>query len=96
MSRLGDSLTISLVLAAAIPGLALSQGFSVNEHGSCVMGRGGTGVARPCRDGSSQLFNPSGIAGMQGWTVSGGLTLIAAAGGFVEGSRAGDTRGGPG
>lgn len=84
MSRLGDSLTISLVLAAAIPGLALSQGFSVNEHGSCVMGRGGTGVARPCRDGSSQLFNPSGIAGMQGWTVSGGLTLIAAAGGFVD------------
>lgn len=84
MLRLGGSLTISLVLAAAIPGAVLSQGFSVNEHGSCVMGRAGTGVALPCADGSAQLFNPAGIAGMRGWTVSGGLTLIVAGGGFTD------------
>ncbi len=84
MIRLGSSLTLCLVLAAAIPGAGLAQGFSVNEHGSCVMARGGTGVALPCGDGSTQLFNPSGIAGMRGWTISGGLTLIAAGGGFVD------------
>jgi long-chain fatty acid transport protein len=48
------------------------------------MARGGTGVALPCGDGSTQLFNPAGIAGMRGWTVSGGLTLIAAGGGFTD------------
>jgi long-chain fatty acid transport protein len=75
-------LTIALLLTAIISETAVAQGFSVNEHGSCVMGRGGTGVALPCNDASSILFNPAGIAGTMGWTVSAGVTAISAGGGF--------------
>ncbi len=47
------------------------------------MGRAGTGVASPCEDGSAVFYNPAGIAGMRGWTVSGGLTVISAYGDFT-------------
>ena len=77
-------LTIALLLTATISATAVAQGFSVNEHGSCVMGRAGTGVALPCNDASSILFNPAGIAGTVGWTVSAGVTAIAAGGGFTS------------
>jgi len=84
MSRSLGVLTIALLLTAAVSETAVAQGFSVNEHGSCVMGRGGTGVALPCNDASSILFNPAGIAGTLGWTVSAGVTAIAAGGGFTS------------
>ncbi len=61
-----------------------AQGFQVNEHGSCVVGRAGTGVAKSCNDGSAIWFNPAGIAGTSGWTISLGATLIAASGGFTD------------
>jgi len=77
-------LATALLLAVAVPGAVIAQGFSVNEHGSCVMGRGGTGVALPCDDGSTVLFNPSGFAGTTGWTLSGGVTLIKAMGSFTD------------
>jgi long-chain fatty acid transport protein len=82
MSRSLGVLTIALLLTATVSEPAVAQGFSVNEHGSCVMGRGGTGVALPCNDASSILFNPAGIAGTIGWTVSAGATVIAAGGQF--------------
>ena len=59
-------LIIALLLTATVSETAVAQGFSVNEHGSCVMGRAGTGVALPCNDASSILFNPAGIAGTLG------------------------------
>lgn len=74
----------ALVLTVVLPGTLVAQGFSVNEHGSCAMARGGTGVALPCNDGSTILFNPSGIAGTTGWTLSGGVTLISAMGSFTD------------
>ena len=67
----------------ALPGTVLAQGFQVNEHGTCVMGRAGTGVASPCSDGSSIYYNPAGITGVPGWTVSAGVTVIAASGNFT-------------
>jgi long-chain fatty acid transport protein len=48
------------------------------------MARGGTGVASPCSDASTILFNPSGIAGTTGWTVSVGATPIQAMGSFTD------------
>lgn len=77
-------------IAAAALALALSagglqaQGFSVNEHGSCQMARGGTGTASPCDDGSAILFNPAALAGTDGTTVSGGSMLLIATGDFTE------------
>jgi long-chain fatty acid transport protein len=71
------------VALAAIPGTAVAQGFQVNEHGTCVMGRAGAGVASPCDDASSIYYNPAGLAGSQGWTISAGVTAIYAIGNFT-------------
>ncbi len=71
-------------LTVATPSDTAAQGFGVYEHGTCVMGRAGTAVALPCLDGSTIFFNPSGlVAGDPGWTVTAGLTVIAAGGGFT-------------
>jgi long-chain fatty acid transport protein len=81
--------TSTLLCALAI-GLAISarpagaQGFQVNEHGSCVMGRGGAGVALPCPDGSGMFYNPAGLLTRAGWTISAGVTFIDAYGGFTD------------
>jgi len=77
---------VLVAVVAATLGLARSaaaQGFQVNEHGSCVMGRGGAGVAAPCADGSGMFYNPAGLFARKGWTISGGVTGINANGGFT-------------
>jgi long-chain fatty acid transport protein len=48
-----------LVAALAAPRPLVAQGFSVNEHSTCAMGRAGTGAAMPCPDGSAMAFNPA-------------------------------------
>jgi long-chain fatty acid transport protein len=75
---------MALGLAAFAPRPAAAQGFQVNEHGTCVMGRGGAGVAKPCADGSAMFYNPAGLFGRMGWTISAGVTLIDANGGFTD------------
>ena len=84
MQRTFVTLTLGGALLFALSGSAAAQGFSVNEHGTCSMARGGTGVALACADGSTINFNPSGIAGMTGMTFSAGATVIAAAGSFTD------------
>ena len=42
-----------------VPSTLPAQGFSVNEHSTCAMGRAGTAVASPCADGSAIFFNPA-------------------------------------
>jgi long-chain fatty acid transport protein len=77
--------SLGLVMAAALAAAdAAGQGFALNEHGTCAMGRGGAGVAAPCGDGSALFLSPAGLAGMDGWTVSGGVTLVAASGSFTD------------
>ncbi len=71
-------------LMMAVPVAAAAQGFSVNEHGTCAMARGGTGVASPCPDGSTINFNPSGIAGITGGVIGAGVTVIQAKGSFTD------------
>jgi long-chain fatty acid transport protein len=75
---------VGLVALAGLPSQATAQGFSVNEHGSCAMGRAGTGVATPCNDGSSIFMNPAGLTQVtKGQTqISVGTTLIRPSGGF--------------
>ncbi len=84
MQRTLLRLVASAAVVVAMPGALQGQGFQVNEHGTCVMARAGTGVASACRDGSAIYFNPAGIAGMSGITVSGGATLIIAQGTFTD------------
>jgi long-chain fatty acid transport protein len=79
---------IPAVLVTAVlvmPRPAEAQGFSVNEHGSCAMGRGGTGAASPCKDGSAIFFNPAGLILPKGkGVVSNGATFIAPKGNFTN------------
>jgi long-chain fatty acid transport protein len=72
---------------AALLGVPVSlqaQGYSVNEHGTCTMARGGTATASPCADGSAMFYNPAGLAGLgKGHgVISAGGTGILATGGF--------------
>ena len=60
-----------------------AQGFGIFEQGTCASGRAGTAVANPCGDGSSIYFNPAGLAGISGWTFSGGVTNIIQVGDFT-------------
>jgi long-chain fatty acid transport protein len=74
---------LALACLLAAPGVAHGQGFGIYEHGTCTMGRAGAAVAEPCDDGSAMFFNPAGLAGMEGVTVSAGGTLISAFGDFT-------------
>lgn len=47
------------------------------------MGRAGAAVAETCGDGSAIYFNPAGLVGEPGWTVSGGATAILVGGNFT-------------
>lgn len=84
MKRFRATLAAGLV-SAFVPAVGHAQGFGLYEHGSCTMGRAGAAVAKPCPDGSAIMFNPAGLTALGGgWVASGGLTLIAATGGFQD------------
>ena len=75
---------VGLAAAACLfPSTTTAQGFGVYEQGACVMGRAGTGVAKPCADGSSIFFNPANIADTPDVLSLGG-TLIAPRGTFTN------------
>jgi long-chain fatty acid transport protein len=75
-----------LVALTGVPGSLAAQGFSVNEHSTCAMGRAGTGAADPCPDGSAIFMNPAGVASaVKGrWTISAGGVAIAPSGSFTN------------
>lgn len=78
--------TAVAIALAATGSAAFAQGFAVNEHGTCAMSRGGTGVAKPCADGSAMFFNPAGLVAHPGFTLSVGVVDIAAHGNFTADS----------
>jgi long-chain fatty acid transport protein len=86
MRRFQVWITAAVLTAVLVmPRSAEAQGFSVNEHGSCSMGRGGTGVASPCADGSAIFLNPAGLQLAKGKGVfSAGATLISPTGDFTN------------
>lgn len=51
------------------------QGFSVYEHSACTAGRGGAGVASPCKDGSAIHYNPAGLVNSGGSGSIGGSLI---------------------
>ena len=86
MRRFQVWITATVLTAVLVmPRSAEAQGFSVNEQGSCSMGRGGTGVASPCTDGSAIFYNPAGLILPKGKGIfSGGATLIRPSGDFTN------------
>ena len=79
-----QSVGFALSLLIGAPAVLGAQGFGIYELGACGMARAGTGVAAPCPDGSAIFFNPAGLAGLKGWHVSAGGTLIKALGNFTS------------
>lgn len=75
-----------LATLVSLPAQVSAQGFSVNEHSACAMGRAGAAVAATCPDGSAIVFNPAGLANLsKGATVmSVGGTFIAPKGSFTD------------
>ena len=77
---------VGALVALIVAHDALAQGYSVNEHSTCAMGRAGTAVASPCPDGSAMFYNPAGLAltrkGHGVLTVGG--TFIAPTGSFTN------------
>jgi len=81
-----SSCLVRLAFAAGLtlPAASVSaQGFGIYEQGTCVMARGGAGVAQPCADGSAIFINPAGLTASQGWIITGGATLIHGSGTFT-------------
>lgn len=78
------SVGYALSVLIGVPAVLGAQGFGIYELGACGMARAGTGVAAPCPDGSAIFFNPAGLAGLKGWHVSAGGTLIKALGNFTS------------
>jgi len=75
---------VALLVVFMLPTSSHAQGFGVYEQGTCVMGRAGAGVATTCDDASDLFFNPAGIVGTEGTTISLGTSLIAAGGSFTD------------
>jgi len=73
----------ALVGAVAPTGLA-AQGYGIYEHGTCMMGRAGAGIASPCADGSAIFYNPAGITGTGKGILSAGVTYIGPSGDFTN------------
>ncbi len=76
-------------LLAGICSLLLSlpvfgQGFSLNPPGTCTLGRGGTGVAQPCADGSAIALNPAGLVLLPRGAIASGATLYLSRGSFTD------------
>src|SRR6266581_590132 len=82
--RMRRSARYAVLLCAGFPALLGAQGFGIYEQGTCSMGRGGTGVAAPCADGSAMFFNPAGLAGLKGTRATVGVTLLDVQGGFTD------------
>ena len=77
---------ISVLLFACfllVPAPTQAQGFGIYEQGACVMGRGNTGVAEPCDDGSSIYVNPAGGTS-RGVTLSSGAMPVFGSGTFTS------------
>lgn len=73
-----------LSLASLSTPSAHAQGFGVYEHGTCEMGRAGATVAQPCNASTAIFYNPAGVASTQGFTISGGVTVVDAFGSFTD------------
>jgi long-chain fatty acid transport protein len=62
---------------------AAAQGFAVYEQSGCAMGRGVTGVAAPCPDGSAVFFNPAGLS-FEKTQIGLGASFIGPFGNFTD------------
>jgi long-chain fatty acid transport protein len=71
------------LLVCGISAVSRSQGFQVNEIGSCAVARGLAVTGSPCKDPSNIYWNPAATASLEGWSAYVGMAAIAVRGGFT-------------
>lgn len=74
---------LGVVLSAVGATSVSAQGFGVYEQGACMTGRGGAGVADPCKDGSGMFFNPAALS-VDAKVMTLGSVLIGPRGDFTD------------
>ena len=82
--RLTRYLASTALLLVALPTLARSQAFGVNEIGTCASSRGFAVTGSPCKDASTVFWNPGALTGLTGWNLLGGATILSINGSFEE------------
>ena len=76
-----------LLAAAAFPyAPAVSQGFGLNEVGTCAVSRGFAATGTPCEDASTIFWNPAAAAELPGKSISIGASAIIVKGTFRQDS----------
>ncbi len=70
-------------LGFLIPAPALSQGFGINEIGTCAASRAFAVTGSPCEDASSIFWNP-GMVSRSGWSLLAGAAVIKVGGSFTQ------------
>jgi long-chain fatty acid transport protein len=75
------------LLAAAVcypAAQAASQGFGLNEIGTCAVSRGFAVTGSPCQDASTIFWNPAAAAELTGKSLNIGASVIAISGSFEQ------------
>jgi len=76
MGKLGLKVFIGAVLIFVLPGIAMANGFAINEQGSKALGMGGAFVAQ-ADDPTAIYYNPAGITQLDGTQMSVGISMIS-------------------
>jgi Long-chain fatty acid transport protein len=75
----------SLALALlALPAAASTQGFGLNEIGSCALARGFAVTGAVCDDASTIYWNPGAMPSTNGLSFYGGAAIIRLDGSFTR------------
>jgi long-chain fatty acid transport protein len=84
--RLLVPVACSGMAALLLPSLAASQGFGLNEVGTCAISRGFAATGTPCNDASTIFWNPAAAAELPGTSLSFSGSAIMVKGSFSQDS----------
>lgn len=71
------------LLACGLPAGLHAQGFTLNDVGTCAVGRGYAVTAAPCKDPSLIYWNPGAATTLPGWSIYAGVAAIDVTGDFT-------------
>ncbi|HEX5830871.1 MAG TPA: outer membrane protein transport protein [Gemmatimonadaceae bacterium] len=74
----------ALAASLAAPADVRAQAFSLNEIGSCAVGRAGGTTGAPCQDASVIYWNPAAATRLPGVSIYGGVAGIGVDGSFRQ------------
>lgn len=75
--------SLAMLLLASAVGVASSQGFQLNEIGTCAMTRGSAATGATCGDPSVIYWNPAATVTIPGWSAYAGAAAVAVSGSFT-------------